>query len=191
MSMARKGPNPEMLPTLLQYSVTRPVSLNLWFNLVITLVSLIYVVLITIINIATVGYQPVSLTSTTFNLSYSLWYERLIPISSWRPQSRICSPSEIIIGEGKPYSFIYVMEAVSTNVTSFFPYVLSGYLDDGTDAPINALQYSGSPLANCYIESFSLLQSACFPVQDQVTFNSLPFRYELGHSTNSLVLGSM
>lgn len=60
------------------------------------------------------------------------------------------------------------MQAVSTNITSFFPYTLSSYVDEAADAPINALRYSGSQFASCYIESISFLQSTSVPVQDQV-----------------------
>jgi hypothetical protein len=88
-----------MLQALLQYPITRPINLGRWFNLLIGLGASIWVAVITIVNIAAVGYESAPITYNVFNVSNSLWYERLLP-SSWRPQSCSCAPSTIRLGEG-------------------------------------------------------------------------------------------
>lgn len=67
-------------------------------------VGTVYIVIITIINVAAVGYQLVPVTSTIFNESYVLWYERILPKTSWIPQSRSCDGSVIKLQEGQPIS---------------------------------------------------------------------------------------
>jgi len=85
---------------LLQYPVTRSIALGQWFNIFIILLGIGWVSLITIINIAAVGYELVPFTTTIYNTSATLWYERLPLMTSWFPQGRSCDGSIIKLGEG-------------------------------------------------------------------------------------------
>jgi hypothetical protein len=88
-----------MFKSLLAYPVTRDVKFGLCSNILIVLLGLSWVTVVTVINVAAVGYELVPTTTTKYNASYSLWYERFTP-KSWIPQTRHCDSSIIKIGEG-------------------------------------------------------------------------------------------
>src|ERR1700737_3120221 len=125
-----------MFNSLLQYPVTRPVALGIWFNLIVGILGLSWIAIITIINVAAVGYELVPVTSTLFNISYTLWYERFIPTTSWIPRTRSCEGSIIQLTEGI-HDISHAKLAVSTNVTAFFNYVLQEFIDERIGTPVN------------------------------------------------------
>jgi hypothetical protein len=85
--------------TFFAYTVTKPLT---WFGQrsrwIFWIIAICYAVLITMLNVIVVGYErtQVQLPNTT----PSQWYEYL-PIAKWLPQSRICSPVELISTSGK------------------------------------------------------------------------------------------
>lgn len=85
----------------LSYPITRPINLGICFNITFVVLGLAWVAIITIINVAAVGYELVPLTSTLFNSSYTLWYEVFIPSKTWIPQARTCEGSIIKAQESK------------------------------------------------------------------------------------------
>lgn len=92
-----------MFKSLLQYSITKPVTAGICFNVTIILLGIAWVVLITVINVAAVGYEIVIITSTVFNSSYTLWYESFPLLSSWVSSARTCNGSIINLNEGVPH----------------------------------------------------------------------------------------
>jgi len=64
------------------------------------------VIIITIINVATVGYNPISYTSTDCNATHTLWYDRFIPGRGSSYNHRICEPFPLALNAcnflGKP-----------------------------------------------------------------------------------------
>jgi hypothetical protein len=154
---------------LFEYSVTRPIVISRWLEILICLGGVLWFTIVTVVNIAVVGYDLVPVTSTIFNNSYDLWYERLIPLRSWIPQSWTCNGSIIGFGEGiYPLLVGLTVKDVSTNITSYFSYNLAQFLDPQPGTPIDSLLYDGSVLVNCSVNSFYLLQFAFSPVLDQV-----------------------
>ena len=89
-----------MFKSLLSYPVTRDVKFTLCFNIFIVVLGLGWASVVTLINVAAVGYELVPTTTTQYNASYSLWYERFTSRSSWIPQTRHCDTSIIKISEG-------------------------------------------------------------------------------------------
>jgi hypothetical protein len=89
-----------MSNSFLQYPVTRPITLGICFNATIIILGIAWVALITTINIATVAYEIVPITSTQFNVSCTSWYEHFIPVSSWVSPTRICNGPLISLNEG-------------------------------------------------------------------------------------------
>lgn len=65
-----------MLTTLISYPLTRPANLDIYFNVIIVLLGILSVTVITLSNVAAVGYEHVPTTSANFAASYTLWYER-------------------------------------------------------------------------------------------------------------------
>jgi hypothetical protein len=85
--------------TLLEYHVTRPVPLSRRITVLLVIIGIAAIAAITAINVAVVGYEYVSFTSTTYQEPYILWYERVLP-SAWFPTSRTCQAASIKLNEG-------------------------------------------------------------------------------------------
>ena len=85
--------------SLLKYPITKPVSLGIWFNVSMIVLGIAWVALVTVFNVATVAYETASITTIQFNASYTLWYERVNPFSSWVPPARTCNGSPISLNE--------------------------------------------------------------------------------------------
>jgi len=66
----------------LDYPVTKPVHLPWKNNLLLAVLFVIYAVITTLLNVAAVAYEAVPITTTSFNTSHTLWYERLVPVGS-------------------------------------------------------------------------------------------------------------
>jgi len=79
---------------LLEYPVTRRITLPRWVKASLVFIAMVFVTTITIGNIIAVGYELVPLTSTSFNETTSFWYDKFIP-TNWRPQSRSCDAATI------------------------------------------------------------------------------------------------
>lgn len=88
-----------MFNSLLEYPITRPLSLGICFNVAIIVLGIAWVALITVFNVAAVAYELVPITTTQFSNSYTLWYEGFIP-SSWVSAARTCNGSLISLNEG-------------------------------------------------------------------------------------------
>jgi hypothetical protein len=84
---------------LLEYPLSRPISVKRRWLVLIIAVAICFVLLTTMINIIAVGYELVSFTSTTYNEDHTLWYERLISVTSWLPRSRACDGTVIKLME--------------------------------------------------------------------------------------------
>ena len=80
-----------------EYPVTRPFS-SRYFTPSIFVVGIIWLVVITIVNIIVVGYETVPFTSMVYNSTAKLWYERFNPF--WIPPGRSCDPALIPLGTG-------------------------------------------------------------------------------------------
>lgn len=88
-----------MFKTLISYPLTRDVTLGVCFNVTILILGIVWVAVITLVNVAAVGYELMPTLSADFNASYTLWYERFTKRTSWIPQTRNCTPSVIKLGE--------------------------------------------------------------------------------------------
>jgi len=63
---------------LFKYSISRPITQS-WFTPTILILGAIYVVAITLVNVATVGYDSIAYTSTDFNGTHNLWFDIFVP----------------------------------------------------------------------------------------------------------------
>jgi hypothetical protein len=161
---------------LLEYPVTRPITLCRFWKCVLVLGAIIWVTLITLVNVAAVGYELVPVTSSVFNSSAVLWYERFMPISSWIPKSRTCEWSIIKVLEG--YScLVRLTTDVSTDARGFFTYCFFSYRDAKTGSPVDGMVYEGNGIVNCSLQIFELIQPVYDPFDVQVT--SLPSNLSL------------
>ena len=85
----------------LEYSVTRPFTIR-WIVFSAFILGIIWLILITVLNVVAVAYETVPFTSTSFNDTTQLWYERFVP-TFWLPSSRSCSGSVIPLNAGPHY----------------------------------------------------------------------------------------
>ena len=169
---------------LIDYGVTRHASFRPLSVLIIIVLGVAWVALVTIVNVAAVGYELVSVTSTDFNASYSLWYERFIPRQSWKPMTRTCDGSIIQINEGiiATRDLLNIFEAVSTNATSFLSYVLDTFIDERPGTPINGMLYQNTALTDCLVYSLGFAQATFSSVEDQVCTTSFSMQADWGYS---------
>jgi len=86
---------------LLEYNVTRPVTLGRRVTVGIIVAGVTWIIVVTLINVAAVGYELVQLSSTNFNNTSQNWYEKFIPGSDGIiPSSWNCTYSVIKLNEG-------------------------------------------------------------------------------------------
>jgi len=84
---------------MFEYSLTRPIQLGRWGIVIFWLVALVYVAVITLLNIISVGYENVEILSSAFNATQTLWYQHL-PFGNHAPPSLTCNPSQLSWDEG-------------------------------------------------------------------------------------------
>jgi len=75
-----------------QYSITRNITIP-YFTPILCVLGFVWIGIITLLNIAAIGYDSVTQYSTSFNNSKPLWYERFALTKSVFPASWSCSPS--------------------------------------------------------------------------------------------------
>jgi len=81
----------KILMGFLEYPVTRAIHLGRVWTTIVVLGAVTWITLVTLLNVAAVGYELVPMTSTSYDSSAALlWYERFMPVSSWFPRSRNC-----------------------------------------------------------------------------------------------------
>ena len=85
--------------SLLEYPVTRPIVLRRWVIACIISGAVIWIVLITLVNVVAVGYELVSVSSTDFNNTARNWYEKVNHLNHVIPSSWNCLYSVIKVNE--------------------------------------------------------------------------------------------
>jgi len=85
--------------SLFEYSVTRPIRLGRWGVVLFGLVALIYIAVITILNVISVGYENVEILSSSYNATQTLWYQHL-PYGNRAPPSVTCNPTQLSWNQG-------------------------------------------------------------------------------------------
>jgi len=80
------------------YSISRPIT-PIWFTPTVIVLGLIFVIVSTLINVASVGYNPISYTSTDFNGTHALWYDKFIPGRGSSYNHRNCEPFPLTLND--------------------------------------------------------------------------------------------
>lgn len=153
---------------IFEYPITRPVFFSRYLTVLIVLSAGFWIAMITLINVAAQAYELVPIMSTSYSSSYSLWYERIFPFTSWLPKARTCEGSTIKILEGLSFPILALKKGVSTDVRGFFTYVLMGYIDQTPGDPVDGLLYNQTAINNCTIEWIGLHQPVSDVEQDRV-----------------------
>ena len=61
-----------------------------------------------------------------------------------------------------------LIEALTTNITSLYNYVLQEYIDERPGIPLNGLLYENAVIVDCMIYYFGITQGAYSTIQDEV-----------------------
>ena len=77
-----------------QYSVTRNITIP-YFTPILWLLGIIWVGIVTLLNIAAVGYDTETLYSESYYNPQTLWYERFSLTRPFFPHSWTCTPATI------------------------------------------------------------------------------------------------
>lgn len=153
----RKHPPLILDMSFFEYPITRPVALNRWAIGFIIVGALAWSILITLISVAAVGYEVIPLSSTDYNATYSIWYEKFIPHGSGLiPQTWECNASIIKLNEGCP--IFGVLTKVIFSSPGIVPYALLGYLDTQESGPVDGLSYVNTPLSSCEVALIDIIQ---------------------------------
>src|ERR1700733_7918971 len=98
------------MASFLEYPITRPFTLP-YFTVGFVAIGVIWIVFITLVNVAAVGYEVVPVFSVSFNSTSTLWYERFAPTAFWLLKSWTCNPSTIQLGQGYPFPVTLIWSA--------------------------------------------------------------------------------
>ena len=138
------------------YPITRPFTLP-HLTAILSICGVIWVTFVTIISIATVGYQNIVIQSTSLNLSNPLWYERLLPGSTLGLESRKCDTSQIKMNQDgislRPW---YPNAVLSTSSDIFMEYIVEATA--GITTAFNEVPYRNYALRNCSVRELKLVQ---------------------------------
>jgi hypothetical protein len=81
----------------LQYPA-EPQNFTRVFTVAVIVLGIFWIAFITVVNVATIGYELVPTFSTTYNGSADLWYEKVFP-DRWKPVTRVCEPASLSLGK--------------------------------------------------------------------------------------------
>jgi hypothetical protein len=72
---------------IFEYPVTRPIKLSRWITVCVVVLGILFLAIITLLNIIAVGYDTVQVISDSFNSSDIFWYDHLLP-AVWTPRPK-------------------------------------------------------------------------------------------------------
>ena len=91
----------KQLPKVANYRLkypAEPQNFNRVFTATVFGLGILWIAFVTVVNVATLGYELVPIFSTTFDRSAGLWYEKVLP-ERWRPVTRSCGPVSFPLGK--------------------------------------------------------------------------------------------
>jgi len=89
---------------LFGYALTRPIKLGKWTLTTVVLSAVLYLAIITILNLVAVGYENVQIAANSYNSSLFLWYQHILPVG-WAPPTTVCNPAILEVNQGCPTYF--------------------------------------------------------------------------------------
>ena len=125
-----------------EYSITREITIP-YFTRIFYVVGFLWIAIVTLLNVAAVGYDTVNIYSPSFNATQLLWYEKFPLTKGLFPPSWSCMyPALITLGQCMRFmfhvysddSFVYKQQTFSV-----FGHGSSKYIR-GCAAPRNAIQ---------------------------------------------------
>lgn len=142
-----------------QYPVTRDITLR-HFTPVLLILGFIWILLVTLINVAVNGYENVSVTSTNFTTTTRIWYQKFIP-KAWVVPAWNCEPGYISLNDGiYKLQMVWLIEAMTPYTSLFDGYNLNWFSDPRSNVTVDRMQYADYSLGNCSVQSLQIGQWA-------------------------------
>jgi hypothetical protein len=136
----------------LHYSITRPFTIPYYTEFVLFF-GLLWVGLVTLFNVAAVGYDIVQVFSTSFEPPTQLWYEKFSLTKELFPSSWTCTPALIEPYQSQLLHSPFILTLAIYTSMGFAVYNIVTTVDPRTNAPISGLLYGNYPLQNCSVLS--------------------------------------
>ena len=146
------------------YSISRPIT-PVWFTPSVLGLGLLYVVIITVINVASVGYNNISYTSTAFNDTHTLWFDKFVPGRGSSYNHRVCSPFPLALNDGKiPSKTSHLTITIVSPTNSYFNFFIYQFIDftlgqnDAIEFAdiIDTFNYSNNAFRQCTVNTLAL-----------------------------------
>jgi len=119
-----------------------------WFLTTLLFLLFLYVLVITLINVRSVGYDPVAYNSMDYNLTHQLWYDKFVPHQPPTYSHRQCEEVTLKLND----------YFVTNSDYRFFLYELVDFLDPTQAAPINGVNYSNNAFSDCYMSTLEITE---------------------------------
>src|SRR5438552_11658268 len=84
---------------LFEYNVRRKFE-SPRFTVMLLICGTVWITFITVLSLATVGYESKTVSTTDFNGTNKLWYDRILIRTPWIAESKQCQSSIIKLEEG-------------------------------------------------------------------------------------------
>ena len=85
-------------PLTVSYNISRPVTTPRFRHVLIWL-TIAFIVVITLVNVVSVGYDTITYSSTEFNVTHGLWYDCFVPRRPSSYNHRSCEPALIKLND--------------------------------------------------------------------------------------------
>jgi len=143
-----------MLPRL-QYPITRSFTIRHFTEWVLVL-GLLWVGLVTLFNVAALGYETIQVYSTSFTAPRLLWYEKFSVTKALFPASWVCAPALV-----EPYQRAWPVVPPFLTIETYTSMGFSYYnivtaVDPRDNTPITGLLYANYPMQNCSVLSIMI-----------------------------------
>lgn len=111
---------------LLNYPITRPIILGCRGLTITSVFAILFITLVTIINIISVGYELVPVISTDYNGTYTLWYEYILP-KVWIPPSKLCDRALLTLNERfiTLYTSLPKLSQLTGHLSTFWHHIMT------------------------------------------------------------------
>ena len=85
-------------PLTVSYNISRPVTTPTFRHVVIG-ITIIFLIVITLVNVVSVGYDTINYSSTEFNLTHRLWYDHFVPHRPASYNHRSCEAANVKLND--------------------------------------------------------------------------------------------
>jgi hypothetical protein len=80
------------------YPIEREITVP-WFRPLLFFFALIYIIAITLVNVVAVGYNTIVYSSTDYNGTHGLWYDKFVPSKPSNYSHRSCDNALIRVND--------------------------------------------------------------------------------------------